>query len=170
MVYLAQSIWEEAQITFQKETTPFKHSGISKGAFSTMSQSDCWPCMFTTVNINHYELTEAEVLYSIGTSRIKINPRIKRDQDALVALVVKNLPSSAGDLRNVGLIPELGRSPGEGNDNLLQYSCLENPVDRGDWLATVHLVAKNWTRLKQISANTHRGCPLAYHSYSPFLN
>ena len=44
-----------------------------------------------------------------------------------------------------GSIPGLGRSPGEGNDNLLQYSCLENPMDRGAWKATVHGVAKSWT-------------------------
>ena len=51
----------------------------------------------------------------------------------------KNLPASAGD---VGSIPELGRSPGEGNGNLLQYSCLGNPVDRGAWWATVNGVTK----------------------------
>ena len=48
---------------------------------------------------------------------------------------------NAGDLRS---IPELGRSPGEGNGNPLQYSCLENPMDGGAWKATVHGVAKNW--------------------------
>ena len=53
--------------------------------------------------------------------------------------VVRNLPANAGD---VGLIPGLGRSPGEGNGNLLQYSCLGNPVDRGAWWATVHGVTK----------------------------
>ena len=51
---------------------------------------------------------------------------------------------NAGDL---GLIPESGRSPGEGNGNPLQYSCLENPNDRGAWQATVHGVAKSWIRL-----------------------
>ena len=54
-------------------------------------------------------------------------------------LVVKNLPPSVGDL---GSIPGLGRSPGEGNDNPLRYSCLENPMDRGEWQATVHGVAE----------------------------
>ena len=49
----------------------------------------------------------------------------------MVALVVKNLPANAGDLRGKGLIPGSGRSPGEGNGNPLQYSCLENPMDRG---------------------------------------
>ena len=52
-----------------------------------------------------------------------------------VALVVKNLPANAGD---VGLIPGLGRFPGGGHGNPLQYACLENPVDRGAWRATVH--------------------------------
>jgi len=54
----------------------------------------------------------------------------------------------------VGLIPELGRSPG-GHSNPLQYSCLENPKDRGVWQATVHRVAKSWTQLKQLSTHTH---------------
>ena len=50
-------------------------------------------------------------------------------------LVVKNLPANVGDVRDVGLIPGLGRSLGGGNDNPLQYSCLENPMDRGAWRA-----------------------------------
>ena len=59
--------------------------------------------------------------------------------------VVKNLPANAGDARNVGLFPGLGRSPGGGNGKPLQYSCLENSMDRGTWWATVHGVAKSWT-------------------------
>ena len=47
--------------------------------------------------------------------------------------MVKNMPVSAGDIRDEGSIPGLGRSPGEGNGNPLQYSCLENPMDRGAW-------------------------------------
>ena len=54
-----------------------------------------------------------------------------------VALVVKNPPAKAGDERDVDSIPASGRSPGEGNGNPLQYSCLENPMDRGAWWATV---------------------------------
>ena len=50
-----------------------------------------------------------------------------------VVLVVKNLPANAGDFRDVGSIPGLGRSPGGGHDNPLQHSCLENPMDRGAW-------------------------------------
>ena len=56
---------------------------------------------------------------------------------------VKNLPANAEDTRNVGLIPGLGRSRGVGNGNPLQYSCLENSMDRGAWWPTVHGVAKN---------------------------
>ena len=61
--------------------------------------------------------------------------------------MVKNLPANAGDVRDLGSIPQSGRSPGEGNGNPLQYSCLGNPMDRGAWQATVHGVAKSWTRL-----------------------
>ena len=61
--------------------------------------------------------------------------------------VVKNLPASAGDSRDAGLIPGLGRSPGVGNGNPLQYSCLENPMDRGAQWATVYGTAKSWTCL-----------------------
>ena len=63
------------------------------------------------------------------------------------ALMVKNPPAYAGHVREEGLIPKLGRSPGGGNGNLLQYSCLENPMDRGAWWATVHRVAKRQTQL-----------------------
>ena len=63
---------------------------------------------------------------------------------------VKNPPANAGDARKAGSIPEWGGSPGEGNGNPLQYSCLGNPMDRGAWLATVHGVAKSWTRLSDV--------------------
>ena len=56
--------------------------------------------------------------------------------------VVNNLPANAGDAGDVGLIPGLGRSPGEGNGHPLQYSCWENPAVRGAWLTTVHSVAE----------------------------
>ena len=62
--------------------------------------------------------------------------------------MVKNLPDNTGDIRDTGLIPRLGRSPGGGHGNSLQYSCLENPMDRGAWRATVHGVAQSWTQLK----------------------
>ena len=55
-----------------------------------------------------------------------------------MALVVKNLPANAGDVRDMGSIPGSGRSPGEGHGNSLLYSCLENPMDRGAWRAKVY--------------------------------
>ena len=66
----------------------------------------------------------------------------------VASLMVKKLLFKAGDLRDVGSNPGLGRSPGEGNGNPLQYSFLENPMDRGAWQATVHRVAKSQIRLK----------------------
>ena len=71
-----------------------------------------------------------------------------------MTLLVKDIPANAGDKSDVGSVPELGRSPREGNDNSLQYSCLEKPMDRGAWWATAHGVAKNWTRLKQLSLHS----------------
>ena len=56
--------------------------------------------------------------------------------------MLKNLPANEGELRDLSSIPELGRSPGVENGNLLLYSCLENSMDRGAWQATVHGVAK----------------------------
>ena len=66
--------------------------------------------------------------------------------------MVKNLPASAGDKRDMASIPELVRSPGGGHGNALQYSCLGNPMDRRAWLATVHGVVKSQNHsLKQLS-------------------
>ena len=65
-----------------------------------------------------------------------------------MVLVVKNLPVNAGDIRDMGSIPGLGRSPGGGHGNPLQYSCLGNPMDRRIWQALVHGVVKSWTQLK----------------------
>ena len=66
----------------------------------------------------------------------------------------KESTCNAGDV-DEGLIPGSGRSPGGGHGNPIQYSCLENPVDRGAWPATVHRVTKSWTRLKGLSTHTH---------------
>ena len=59
-----------------------------------------------------------------------------------MALVVKDLPDNAGDIRHLGMIPGSGKVPGGGNGNPLQYSCLGNLMDRGAWWATVHGIAK----------------------------
>ena len=68
-----------------------------------------------------------------------------------MVLVVKNPPANAGDVRDLGLIPQSGRSPGGGHGNPGQYSCLENLMNREAWWAAIHRVAKRWTRLKWIS-------------------
>ena len=60
-----------------------------------------------------------------------------------MVLVVKNIPANAGDIKDVGLIPGLGRSPGGGHGNQLQYFCPEKSMDRGAWQATVHGVAES---------------------------
>ena len=73
-----------------------------------------------------------------------------------VALVVKNLLANAGNIRDLGSIPGSGRSPGGGHGNPLQYSCLENLMDRGAWQATVHKVAQSQTLLKWLSIHAQK--------------
>ena len=73
-----------------------------------------------------------------------------------VVLVVKNPPANAEDVRDAGSIPGSERLPGGGHGNPLQYFCLENPMDRGAWQATVHRISKSQTQLKQHSLlHTH---------------
>ena len=72
-----------------------------------------------------------------------------------VALTVMNLPTNAGDIRDMSSIPGSQRYPGEGHSNPLQYSYLENPMDRGAWWATVHSVTKSRIQLKQLRMHTH---------------
>ena len=79
--------------------------------------------------------------------------------------MVKNPPANAGDTGDIGLITVLERSPGGGHGNPLQYSCLENPMDRGAWWATVHGVTERRTRLNRLSTHADlvglgdgRGC------------
>ena len=71
----------------------------------------------------------------------------------------KGPPANARDIKDMGLIPGLGRSPGGGQGNPLQYFCLENPMDRGAWWATVHEVTKRWIQLKRLSAYCSGGFP-----------
>ena len=74
-----------------------------------------------------------------------------------MALVVKNPPANAGEIRDEGSTPGSGRSPGGGHGNSLQCLCLENPMGRGAWQTTVHWISKSWIRLKQLSTHAHRG-------------
>ena len=113
-----------------------------------------------------HDWSDLACTYSVSTDSmncrskiLKINSKSSEKQNLdfshyIVALVVKNPPAHAGDIRDVGLIPGSGRSPGEGHGNPLKYSCLENPMDRGAWWATVHRVTQSQTRLRWL--NTHR--------------
>ena len=74
--------------------------------------------------------------------------------------MVKNLSANAKDIRDMSSIPGLGQSLGGGNGNPVQYSCLENPMDRGAWWATAHRVTQSWIQLKQISM--HIQAPFIY--------
>ena len=89
--------------------------------------------------------------------------RVGHDWSDLVAAVVKNRPAKVGDKRDTGSIPGLARSPGEGNGNPLQHSCLENSMDRGAWQATVHGVKKSQTQL-----NTHASISTYIHIFATF--
>ena len=100
------------------------------------------------------------VQYTTGQEQRAITNNSRKNEEAgskqkwcsvVVALGVKNLPANAGDIRDTGLIPVSGRSPGGGLGYPLQYTCLENPKDRGAWWATVHRVTKSWTQLKWLS-------------------
>ena len=68
--------------------------------------------------------------------------------------MVKNMPANGGDIRDVGSIAGSGRSPGGGNGNPLQYSCLENPMDKGAWWAMVYRVTKSWIQVKRLSSSS----------------
>ena len=83
-----------------------------------------------------------------------------------MALVVKNLPASTGDLRNTGSIPGLGRFPAGGHDNPLQYSCLENPYGQGSLAGYSHRVTKSQTRLKWL--RTQHSIPSVFFSSVQF--
>ena len=76
-------------------------------------------------------------------------------RDSQVALVLKNPPANAGDIRDAGLIPGLGKSPEGGHSSPLQYSCLENSMDRGTWWAIVHGITKSQTGLSNYHFHFH---------------
>ena len=79
-----------------------------------------------------------------------------------------NPPANAGDAQDVGLIPELGRSPGVGTGNPLQYSCLENSMDRGTWWVTVHGVTKSLDMIEALT-HTHKSLTVSLPYYPALL-
>ena len=87
--------------------------------------------------------------------------KLRHGRVSQVVLVIENLPANAGDVGDSGLIPGSGTSPGGGHGNPLQYFCLENPIYRGAWQATVHSITQSWSWLKQLS--TRHGSNLSIH-------
>ena len=75
--------------------------------------------------------------------------------------MAKNPPANAGDVRDMGSIPGSGRSPGEGNSNSLQYSCLGSPMDKGAWQATIHGVVKGLDMTERLTAHRTLGTETA---------
>ena len=94
------------------------------------------------------------ILFSFSSKKKRDTVGYMVNWASQVALVVKNVTANAEDLRDTGSILRLGRFPGGGHGNPVQYSCLENPMDRGAWHATVQGVAKSQTRLKQLNIHT----------------
>ena len=124
-------------------TKPYHDEGSGahkKGVSSSKRQKSITPCAYVC-KIKEVTKRKAERClhgsFSLGASQVE--------------LAVKNLPTSAGDIRDVGSISGFGRSPGGGHGNPLQYSCLENDMDRGAWRATVHRVTKSWTLLSDLA-------------------
>jgi len=98
----------------------------------------------TTICCSHFSITKSGIMLWIQIF-ILFSVYIKWRAFVLsLVLVVKNLPANAGDEREVGSISGSGRSPEVGNDNPLQYSCLENPMDRGAWWAIVYGVTESY--------------------------
>ena len=112
------------------------------------SRQKCWSGLpfpssglFLTQGLNPGLLHCTQTLYRLShQGSFSVKPRYF--SGFLGGSVVKNTPSNAGDSRDTSSIPESGRSPGVGNGNLLQYSCLENALVRGAWQATVHVLPK----------------------------
>ena len=94
------------------------------------------------ITVNRYQAMRPQSQVTIVTTRATV--------DSQVALVVNNPPANVGDIRDAGSIPGSGRSPGGGHGSPLQYSRLENPMDRGAWWATAHRVTQHRTRLSDL--------------------
>ena len=97
-----------------------------------------------TFNLNYHKIHLMEILVTLWRLSPLVNELCRGLSD-------KESACNAGDAGDTGSIPGLGISPGEGNNNLLQLSCLKNPMDRGAWWATVHGVTKSWTPVSMYS-------------------
>ena len=104
-------------------------------------------------NFNHVIVPRMYFKAKLLPRVMGVEPKHQYNGASQVALLVKSPSASARDVRDVGSILGWGRSPGGGHGHPLQYSCLENPMDRGAWQATVHGVAQSQTRLKWLSSS-----------------
>ena len=93
------------------------------------------------------------------SKKINLSQRVQHLWAFQVSLVVKNPTANAGDIRDGDLFPVCGWSPGGGYGSPLQYSCLENPMDRGAWQTTVHRVTQSQTQLKWLSMHANTESP-----------
>ena len=116
---------------------------------------ECWSLILAHKRklLNFLELCIPAVKYNFVVAQSCLTLCDPMDWASQAALVIKNPPTNARDVRYAGSIPGSGRSPGEGNGNPLQYSCLEKPMDRGAWQPTVHGVTKSRTQLKLLSTH-----------------
>ena len=110
---------------------------------------------FSACNFNHVIVPWMYFKAKLLPRVIGVEPKHQCNGAYQVALLVKNPSASARDARDMGSVPGVGRSSGEGHDSSLPYSCLENPMDRGAWQGTFHGVAKSWTWLKRFSTHAH---------------
>ena len=139
-----------------------------------INQTQCGDCFAMCTNIESLYILETNIMLCVNYRSIlkkkvlhllievpelsanfvcifSISQQVHFTKGSQVVLVIKNSPASAGDIRDSGSVPGSGRSLGKGHGNPLQYSCLENPMDRGAWRAIVHGVTESWTQLKQLS-------------------
>ena len=103
-----------------------------------------WSCFHTLPTLHTWTTLSSPPALALASNYVGC-------RSSRLTLAVKNPPANAGDIRDLSSSPESGRSPRGGNGNPLQYSCLEKPLDRGAWQATVHRVAKSQMQLKQFS-------------------
>ena len=117
-----------------------------------MDRGTWWATFHWVTRVRHHLVSKPPHLGDLQCCGLPPRPPIYSNYGtSQVVLVVKNSLTNAGNIRDAGLIPGLGRSPGGGHGNALQYSCLENPMDRGAWWAIVHGVVKSQTQLKWLS-------------------
>ena len=143
---------EPSSLPVSRSTLWEEHAGLQESAEARPGEKNSdWPNVVT--GPSSVRPTKMQRVRGTNSSEGKLRCFNEEGWASQVALVVKNPPANAGYVRDVGSIPGLGRSPGNGNP--LQYSCLENPMDRGAWRVTVRGVAKNQTQLKRLSTQAH---------------